>query len=239
MIISRHTLLVLPLVALVSGCGSSNDNPLVSGSEYQYRVTITNLTTGQPFSPAAIVIHHAGWQALELGQPATIALEKLAEGGDNSDFIAAAKADGDVLSTGSGQGIIAPGATEQLTVSVPLVNDDDLSLSWVSMPVNTNDGLAGVIGANLTGWDIGHRETFLAVTYDAGTEANTESAASVPGPASGGLGEGFNTTRDDVRNAVYIHAGVVTAADGLATSTLGNRQRWDNPVASVQVERVQ
>ena len=239
MIFSRNTLLIAPLAVLVAGCGSSNDNPLSSGTEYQYQVTITNLTTGQPFSPAALVIHHSGWQALDLGQAATVGLEKLAEGGDNSDFIAAADTDSDVLSTASGQGVIAPGASEQLRVSVRLINDDDLSLSWISMPVNTNDGLAGVIGANLTGWDIGQSETYLAVTYDAGTEANTETAATVPGPASGGLGQGFNATRDDVRNAVYIHAGVVTAADGLTTSTLRESQRWDNPIASVEVERLQ
>jgi len=239
MIFSRHTLLVLPLAALVSGCGSSNDNPLISGSEYQYRVTITNLTTGQPFSPAAVVIHHSGWQALELEQPATVGLEKLAEGGDNSDFISAADADSDVLSTATGQGMIAPGATEELTVSVGLVDDHDLSLSWVSMPVNTNDGLAGVIDARLSGWDVGQSETFLAISYDAGTEANTESADTVPGPAASGLAEGFNPVRDDVRNAVYLHAGVVTGDDGLTTSTLGEMQRWDNPIASVRVERLQ
>ena len=78
-----------------------------------------------------------------------------------------------------------------------------------------------------------------ARAYDTGTEANTESADTVPGPAAGGgAQEGFNAARDDVRDAVFVHAGVITADDGLTSSTLSFTNRWDNPVMQVEIERL-
>lgn len=239
MLFRKQMLVLLPLAALVAGCSSDNDNLLTGAREYRYQVTITNLTAGQPLSPAAVVLHRSDWQAFSLGVPASVELEALAEGGDNSGFIAAADADSNVRSTASGQGVIVPGASEQITASASVSSDDEVLLSWASMPVNTNDGVAAVRGVDLSGMAVGDSETFLAISYDAGTEANSESADTVPGPAASGLAEGFNAGRDDVRDAVYIHAGVVTQDDGLNTSTLGGSQRWDNPIASVRVERLQ
>ena len=72
--------------------------------------------------------------------------------------------------------------------------------------------------------------------WDAGTEANTEASGSMPGPADGG--EGFNASRSGDANFVAIHQGVVTHADGLATSVLGESHRFDNPGVLLHVERV-
>ncbi|MTI78708.1 spondin domain-containing protein [Marinobacter sp.] len=114
-----------------------------------------------------------------------------------------------------------------------------MSIRPQSMPVNTNDGLAAIGGVDLSDLAVGESTMFLAVSYDAGTEANAESADTVPGSAASGVAEGFNAVRDDVRDAVYIHPGVVTQDVGLSTSTLGGRQRWDNPIAVVRIERLQ
>ncbi|AOY86872.1 hypothetical protein BKP64_01020 [Marinobacter salinus] len=239
MFFRKKMLLLLPLAALLAGCDSDNGTLLSSAREYRYQVTITNLTAGQPLSPAAVVLHSPSWQAFTLGDSASVALEKLAEGGDNSDFITAADADSNVLSAASGLGVIVPGASEQITASASVSSGDEVLMTWASMPVNTNDGLAAIGGVDLSDLAVGESTMFLAISYDAGTEANTESADTVPGPAASGLAEGFNAVRDDVRDAVYIHTGVVTQDDGLSTSTLGGRQRWDNPIASVRVERLQ
>ena len=72
-------------------------------------------------------------------------------------------------------------------------------------------------------------------TYDAGTEANSESAGTVP--AQGG--EGFNAVRDDSKGAVRLHSGVVSADDGLSTSSLKSINRFDNPTAKVVIKRIQ
>ncbi|MBW7470774.1 spondin domain-containing protein [Marinobacter sp. M216] len=241
MVFPRYMLLVLPLAALVAGCGSDNDDndPLTGARSFRYQVTITNLSAGQPFSPAAVVIHRSQWQAFTLGNGASVELERLAESGDNEAFLAEAGADASVLATETGMGLILPGATAEIPASASGSSDSGFLLTWMSMPVNTNDGLVGIRGIDLSELSTGDTRTYLAITYDAGTEANSESADTVPGPAASGLAEGFNAARDDIRDAVYIHPGVVTLDDGLDTSTLEGIQRWHNPIARVRIERVQ
>lgn len=240
MVFPKRILLLLPLAALVAGCHSDNDDDDAIGDRsFSYQITVTNLTAGQPLSPAAVVIHGTNWQAFTLGEPASVALETLAEEGDNSDFVAAADNDSNVLTAVSGQGPITPGATAQATATVQAQSTAGLYLTWASMPINTNDALAALDGVSLEDIGVGQSQTYFTVSYDAGTEANSETADTVPGPAATGLAEGFNAARDDLRNAVYVHAGVVTQDDGLATSTLGDIQRWDNPIARVQIERLQ
>lgn len=239
MLFCRYTLVIVPLAFLVAGCSSDSDNPLSRAEGFQYQVTITNLTPGQPLSPAAVVIHGPDWQGFALGEPASLGLEMLAEGGDNTQFLAAAEADNAVFGTVSGQGVIVPGATDGLTANLSADPESEFFLTWASMPVNTNDGLAALSSIDLRGLSVGDSETYFAISFDAGTEANTETADTVPGPAASGLAEGFNAARDDVRNAVYIHPGVVTQDDGLSGSTLSGSQRWDNPIARVRIERLQ
>ena len=47
-----------------------------------YEVTITNITKGQTFTPQLVVTHSSSVRLFSLGQPASPALEVLAEGGD-------------------------------------------------------------------------------------------------------------------------------------------------------------
>ena len=83
---------------------------------------------------------------------------------------------------------------------------------------------------------VGDAVTLRAIAYDSGTEANTETAATIPGPAGGG--EGFNAARDDIADQVAMHSGVVGQDDGFATSDLTGQHRFDNPVAQVTIERI-
>ena len=84
----------------------------VTPTEYSYSLTVTNLTYAQPLSPVAVALHGATtlWQ---VGQPASIALEKLAEGGDNSDFIALP----DNLVTTTSEGPVGPGTSVSLDIT--------------------------------------------------------------------------------------------------------------------------
>jgi hypothetical protein len=83
---------------------------------------------------------------------------------------------------------------------------------------------------------VGDSVTLRTIAYDAGTEANTEAAVHIPGPAGGG--EGFNGARDDVADRVAMHSGVVTQDDGKPTSDLNGQHRFDNPVAAIRIERI-
>ena len=79
--------------------------------EYSYTVTITNLTYAQPLSPVALSLH-ADAMLWEIGESSSVALEKLAESGDNSEFIAL---ESNIAST-SGEGVVLPGASVTLDI---------------------------------------------------------------------------------------------------------------------------
>jgi len=224
--------------ALLAAC-SDNDDPIQSQSIAEFEVEVSNLTLAQPLSPVALFMHNDQWQPFSTGQPASTALEQLAEGGDNSDLINAADASGHVYSHASGAAAIGPGQSETLTLEVNSSQLGTLSLSLVSMLVNTNDAIAALNGQRLESLAIDESRSWRLLTYDSGTEANSETADTIPGPAAaGGLQEGFNAVRDDVRDAVYVHAGVVSQDDGLTTSDLSFTHRWDHPAAQVRITRI-
>ena len=138
-----------------------------------------------------------------------------------------------VLATATGAGVLLPGTTESADLTVTTAGSIRLTLA--TMLVNTNDAFGGLNARSLDHLAVGQSATFLAPAYDAGTEANSESAASVPGPAAGG--EGFNIVRDDM-DFVHLHPGVLSSQDGLAGSALSNAHRWDNPVFKLVVTRI-
>ncbi len=62
----------------------------------------------------------------------------------------------------------------------------------------------------------------------------------MPGPDFGG--EGFNPARDDLFDRVHFNQGAVTSASvesGLATSSLEERHRFDNPSTRIAITRTQ
>jgi hypothetical protein len=199
------------------------------GEIRQYKVTVLNLTVGQPFAPAGIILHSKAYHAFDIGMPASEGLEKLAEGGALTDFLGQTANNEEVKATAAGTGLILPGQSETAMIEAK----GDAWLSLAAMLVKTNDGFTGLHDIYLKELEVGQTWVKYAPTFDAGTEANTESAATLPGLE----GEGFNATRDD-NNIVTIHSGVVTIDDGLVSSGLDNMAKFDNPTAVVKIERI-
>lgn len=224
----------------LSACSSSSDDPVVSvDTDLVFEITVTNLSANQPMSPAVLALHQDSYQAFETGASASVALEQLAEGGDNSALLASLASSDQVLTEVGGAGAIAPGGSELFELSADDNALGTLSLSVLSMLVNTNDAVVAVNSQSLASMAVNETQTFYALSYDAGTEANTETADTIPGPAAaGGAREGFNATRDDIRDEISVHAGVVTQDDGLSTSVLTQANRWDHPSVRVSVVRV-
>ena len=87
------SLIILALSASLAACGDSDNNevevtdPVMPVMSYEFTVQVTNLTNAQPLSPIAAIAHSEGmlWQ---IGEPASAALELMAEGGDNSELLA-------------------------------------------------------------------------------------------------------------------------------------------------------
>lgn len=81
----------------------------------QFEVTITNITRGQTFTPSMVVTHPGQFLIFKLGQPASEALEILAEGGDTgplSEEAAAVATDVQTI-----PGLLGPGETTSVTVN--------------------------------------------------------------------------------------------------------------------------
>jgi hypothetical protein len=202
-----------------------------------FEVTVSNLTNSQPLSPVAVIGHQAAYSVFAVGAPASQGLEEIAEGGDNATLLADASADAAVVVTGSGAAPIGPAGNESVTIDLLDSDRPGLLLSVSTMLVNTNDAFSGLDAIAVDGMAVGDVVSIDAIAYDAGTEADTEMAIHIPGPAGGG--EGFNAARDDQADRVAVHSGIVSQDDGLATSDLSEQHRFDNPVLRVRIERTQ
>ena len=220
-------LMIASMVGFLAGCPDDNN-------DYSYTVTVENVTANQPMSPLALMVHDESFALFRVGEPASVALENLAESGSNSDLLSLQNSGDDISFAVSGNGLILPGASD--AISFTLSSDELGYLSLASMLVNTNDAFVGETGLDLGSLAVGERFEMAMNVWDAGTEADDESAASIPGPAAGG--EGFNPTRDDV-DRVSFHAGVITADDGLSGSALDATHRFASPAALLTIIRTE
>jgi len=218
---------------LLSACGSDNNSvvepppPPPEPAEYSYSVTVTNLTYAQPLSPVAIVLHNDSkmWMT---GEASSQALEKLAESGDNSDFIS----DSNALASNSGEDVVIPGLAS--TIEVSTTDRNATFFTAATMLVNTNDAFTGLTGVDISTMAIDDVKSWNLNVYDSGTEANSEAMGTIPGPADGGIG--FDETRNDV-DFVALHSGVVSQDDGLSSSILTQAHRFDNPAIKLSITR--
>ncbi|HCG8479999.1 TPA: spondin domain-containing protein [Vibrio parahaemolyticus] len=226
-------LLVAASVGVLAGCPNDDDNDVAKS--YRYTVNVENLTANQPMSPLAVLTHNSNFQLFEIGQSASVELEHLAEGGSNAELIALMNSDDNVYQGVSGNGLLLPGSSDEVTITVNPHRYGYLSLA--SMLVNTNDAFVGETGLSLKSLAVGESYEMNMNVWDSGTELNDELAATIPGPAGGG--EGFNSTRNDMNDVVAFHAGVISQDDGLADSTLSANHRFLNPGAKVTITRVE
>ena len=234
---------------LLSACGGDTKMPVVAQPEAPttavYEVSLVNVTAGQPLSPLLAIVHNDGFQVFKVGDAASVALENIAEGGNVAPLTALVNDSKSVITSAAGPAApLLPGAGNSVKVNltVPLTSLSTARLSFAVMLGNTNDGFTGLNAEAISDLAVNAGRTIDLIGYDAGTELNTESADTVPGPAtanSGGKREGFNPQRDDVISVIHVHPGIVSKDDGLPTSALTQAQRWDNPVARVTIKRIQ
>ena len=206
--------LLLGAMVAFSGCGSDDDDMVTPPTTYTYSVSVTNVTAGQPMSPVLVTSN----SIFSVGESASVGLEKLAEGGDNSELL-------DTNGV-SGAGLLTPGSSETMTLTTTAK-----SISLATMLVKTNDGFAGFNDLDLSALTVGESTTLYASVYDAGTEANSETNTTV---AAFGV-EGFNAARDN--DIVTLHSGVISNEDGLATSALTAQEKFNSQALYVNVTR--
>jgi hypothetical protein len=213
-----------------------DDDDAEGRSTRVYDVTITNLTSGQPFSPGVLVTHTRAASVFRVGSRASEGLRLIAEDGNQAAALAEL--------TGR------PGVFQVVDVNVPTgrlggplptsrtfriearANANRLSL--VVMLICTNDGFTGLHSVRLP--RSFSAQTFDAAGYDAGTEANDERSTSIVdpcfaiGPTAGAADGNARPATDGVvthHPGIQGHADLVPAAHG-----------WSNPVARITVQRV-
>ena len=227
--------IVLLMPFLLAACGDDETREVIVEVPAEipppvpvsYDVTVTNLTNAQPLSPPAVVLHGDDtlWQ---IGDVASVELERIAEGGDATDFL------NQGVASAGGTGPIPPGDSQTISVTINDVTDANLTIA--TMLVNSNDAFTGMSNWNLSSLEVGETYITSRPAYDSGTESNSESAATMPGPAANG--EGFNAERDDT-GYISMHPGVVSGDDGLPQSALSSQHKFDNPVIRIHITRTE
>lgn len=193
-----------------------------------YEVTITNITKGQVFSPPVLVTHNRDVALFELGAPALDELAIVAEDGAGQPLVDLVSTLPQVFEAQSTSAPLMPGASAVYEIrSQRRFN----VISIVSMMVNTNDAFLAIDSRRLPISRYGDRN-YVALGYDAGSEANNEDCAFIPGPACP-AGSGNERATEEAEGYVHVHNGVHGIAD-LGPAAYD----WRNPVARVSIRRV-
>lgn len=236
-------------VALGATTASAVDQAATSDdgkrSAATYRVTVANLTGGQPLTPPLVALHRPGTGLFSVGEPASEGIQQLAENGNLEPLTMALSEDDAVGAFAVGDtGPLVPAADPGETGFAHATTlefgaaRDAAYFSYAAMLVATNDGFAGLDTVALPE-TVGESATHYAAGFDAGTEINTEDFADLVPPAQALIGvssddEGTATSDPDLAEdgVIHPHPGVVGGSD-LVPEVHG----WREPVVMVHVER--
>lgn len=197
---------------------------------HAYHVTVTNITRGQVFAPPVVVSHMRSYQPFTPGAPPSDNLAAMAEEGDGSGVLA------DVLSSDYGyhgtvgQEPIHPGDSVTLTV---LGGGRFSDLSVMGMLVSTNDAFFAATNIQsfaqpaFKSGGISYITRTHGFAYDAGSEANNEDCAHIPG--CGGAG---SRATDGAEGYIHMHNGIY--GHGVLDPATYD---WRGPVAAITVDR--
>jgi hypothetical protein len=230
--IRKNGLLLLTLAAMLfSLTAFTPSQPPIA----HYRVTIQNLTAGQPFSPAVVATHRAGISMFRVGRAASHELEAIAEDGNQgpmASLLGGLSGVTQVVDVGvplTPNGTVVGSFTDAVTVDIMARPGERLSIA--TMLICTNDGFTGLDRARLP--RRGARIFWLS-GYDAGTEDNTEASGDIVDPCSGlgpfGLagdpnGNGNDAVDTDPQMRIQHHPGIRGEETFLRPSTFG-RTQW-------------
>jgi len=212
-------------------------------------VTVTNLTNGNHFTPLLLTAHDHDTHLFEVGMPASVPMEHMAECGHLAALLGTSEvggADADTIADPNG-GPLAPGMSTNA-----IIDTTETHLSVVAMVLPTNDAFMGMESQHIP-TEAG-TYTYYINSYDAGTEGNDETINPLgPGDCSytevgmipvapngdnttGGTGVVVPGTPDTNTN-IHVHRGVLgESAGGLGQSDLvSSIHRWQNPVAKITV----
>jgi hypothetical protein len=209
-----------------------------------FRVTLVNLTGGQPFSPPVAATHRKSIHLIRVGRLASDELALIAQDGDQLPLFGQLSGSQqvtqavDVGRPVTAQNTAAADFTDNVTFEITGRAGDRLSLA--TMLICTNDGFLGLDGVKLPRRGA---TAYVLNGYDAGRENNTEASDDLVDPCSDlnpghGLAGDPDGNRDsevatNPRTPIAHHPGIHGGAD-LDPAF----HDWSDPVAVVVVTRV-
>jgi hypothetical protein len=189
------TAATLSAAALALALPAASSAAATTPAVHTYRVTVTNLTKGQPLSPPLIVTNYGNGQIFRDGRAANWGVQQIAENGNNEplyqSFLTDQKAGyvTDVQRAAAPLvpvGVPADAMFDQKVVLTIKAKDTD-RISYISMLGCTNDGFAGINAARLPRAK-GRTVNVPVRDWDAGTEDNTEDFADLGAGCQAAIG---------------------------------------------------
>lgn len=207
-----------------------------------YKVTITNLTAGQPLTPPILVTHNGNTSIFEVGQWAGHDIQQIAENGNGAPLLLSLSADTGVHEVVAGTAPLVPANNPGSTgfgysASFYITSQGAAKyLSFVSMLICTNDGFTGLSGIKLPK----DKTTLYAAAYDARTEMNTEDFADMVPPCQGLIGVSSDDMGTGMSDPMLAESGVVIPHAGIngGDDLIPYVHNWSDPVAKIEIERV-
>lgn len=189
-----------------------------------YRVTITNATAHQVITPPLIVIHNKKFNLFEVATAASEGLATQAETGNPSVLYGEVNGVSGVYNALTGDNVIIYGNKASYDIRAP----KNAVISMTAMLASSNDAFTAISGKALPK----RKVSYMASTYDAGSEANNENCAFVPGPPCSGT-SGNERATIGAEGFITVHAGIKGGND-LNPAHLD----WRGATAIVTIERI-
>jgi hypothetical protein len=229
--LKKYYFSVIFIVIFILASGLSFADEARYKKTIKFKVTITNLTRGQVFSPPIAMGHDGKFRLFKLGEEASDELAALAEGGDTGPLVDLIKGRYPYAVAGDA---IPPGGSGWVILEISK-RDRLRFISVAGMLVSTNDAFFAARDV----WFLGRRNVIVeAAAYDAGSEINNEECKDIPGPPCGDPNEHPDV---EAEGYVHVHAGIYGIApivDEDAPRLVPAERNWNNPVAKITIRRI-
>ena len=218
--------------------------PAEARSDWQttYKITITNLTAGQPLTPPILATHTSRTGIFEVGEAASEGIQQIAENGNGAPLLQALGEDAQVHDVVAGTAPLVPannpgGTGFESSATFEITTRGRAKyLSFASMLICTNDGFTGLDSVRLPK----HKKTVYTAAYDARTEANTEDFVDMVPPCQGLIGVSSDDPGTGMSNPLLAEDGIVIPHVGIngGIDLFPEVHGWTDPVTKIEIERV-
>jgi hypothetical protein len=207
-----------------------------------YKVTITNLTAGQPLTPPVLLTHSRRTGIFAVGEEASEEIQAIAENGNSMPLLMALGNDVHVHQVVTGMAPLLPandpggtGLGSSATFEIT-THGRARFLSYISMLICTNDGFTGLNSISLPKY----KKTVYTAAYDARTETNTEDFANMVPPCQGLIGISSDDAGTGMTDPMLAEDGVIIPHVGIigGIDLFPEVHGWSDPVAKIEIERV-